>query len=132
MNVSKYVPYHEASVAYAKNLTKNMVSDMEKYKAITNFVTKSFAYDYVRAITIPKKNGLPDIDRCWNKKMGICLDIASMTTGMLRAVGLDAVLCFGHTEKTYHAWVETKIGTRKYRYDHDGTAKVYRTERTFT
>ena len=129
--MSKYVPYHAESIRFAKELTKGMVTPLEKYKAIISFVSRAIAYDYVRAIQIPKKGGLPDVDRCWKLKMGICLDIAAMTTGMLRGVGIQSTLCFGHADKAYHAWVESTINGQKYRYDHDGKAKVYRTEKRF-
>ena len=129
--MSKYVPYHEASIAYAKELTHDLVTPLEKYRAITSHISRAIAYDYVRANLIPKKGGLPDVDRCWNLKMGICLDIAALTTGMLRAVGIKSYLCFGHTDKTYHAWVESEINGKKYRYDHDGKAKRYRVEKRY-
>lgn len=130
--MSTYVPIHKESRAFAKNITKGMKSDLEKYKTITNWVSENIVYDYIRAIQIPKVGGKPDIDRCWTKHLGICLDGASMATGMLRAVGLDAVLCFGHTEKAYHAWVETKIGGKNYRFDWVGKAKQYKVEKRFT
>ena len=129
--MSKYLPYHEESVAKAKELVKDVEDDYQKYKIITHYINKNFAYDYVRAITIPKKNGLPDIAGCWEKKMGICIDIAAMATLMLQAVGLKAVLCYGRTESSSHAWVEVTIKNKTYRYDHNGTAKSYNKERTF-
>lgn len=132
MSMSKYVPYHAESVAYAKKITKDAKSDMEKYRIIIEFIKKNFAYDYVRAITIPKVNGLPDLNRTWKSRLGICLDVASLTTGMLRAVGLEAVLCFGYTEKAYHAWVETRIEGKNYRFDWSGTAKKYEVKKRFT
>ena len=129
--MSKYVPFHAESTQFAKELTKGMATQIEKYRAITSYVSRAIAYDYVRAINIQKKGGLPDVDRCWKTRMGICLDIAAMTVGMLRAVGIQSTLCFGRADKTYHAWVEAMINGQKYRYDHDGKAKVYRTERRY-
>ena len=129
--MSKMVPYHEGSILAAREMTKDCPTLYDKYKKITEFLTKTIRYDHIRAATIPKKNGLPDIPRTWEKKMGICLDTASLATGMLRAVGVNAILCFGKADKRNHAWVEANIQGRKYRYDHDGKAKVYKTERTF-
>ena len=129
--MSKYVPYNAESVQFAKDLTKDMTAQLDKYKAITSYVSRAIAYDYVRAINIPKKGGLPDVDRCWRLKMGICLDIAALTTGMLRAVGLNAYLCVGWADKSYHAWVEVVINNQKHRYDHDGRARTYKTERKY-
>lgn len=128
--MSKYVPYHAESAAYARKLAKGKAA-LKRYEAITGYVSRNFVYDYIRAIQIPKKGGLPDVKGCWQKKMGICLDIASMTTGMLRAAGLKAYLCIGPADRKYHAWVETVIDGQRYRYDHDGKAKVYKTERIY-
>ena len=129
--MSQYLPYHEESIACAKELVRGVTDAYKKYKIITNYVSKNFMYDHIRAIEIPKKNAFPDVARCWEKRMGICMDIAAMTTKMLQAVGLKAVMCYGHTERTYHAWVEVTIGKKTYRYDHNGKAKVYKRERVF-
>lgn len=129
--MSKMVPYHEPSIRYAREITKGDKTQLEKFKRITHFVSQAIAYDFIRAVTIPKKNGTPDVNHAWEKKMGICLDTAAMTTGMLRAVGINARMCCGKADKQNHAWVEADIGGKRYRYDHDGKAKVYKTERRF-
>ena len=132
---SKYLPVHDPSRRMAQEICKDCHSQLEKWIKITNYVNKSFVYDYIRAITIPKRGSLPDLDRCWNMHMGICLDIASMTTGMLQAVGINARLIFGFADRSYHAWVEAKIGDETYRYDHenpkDNKVKKYRKIRAF-
>ena len=129
--MSKMVPYHEPSIIFAKEMTRDLKTPLEKYLKITNYITRTIRYDYVRAVTIPKKNGIPDVKRTWETKTGICLDTAALTTGMLRAVGINARMCFGRADKQNHAWVEADILGKKYRYDHDGKAKVYKVERTF-
>ena len=129
--MSKMVPYHEPSIRAAREMTQDDATLLDKYRTITKFISRNIQYDYVRAITVPKKNGLPDVDRTWNTHLGICLDTASLTTGMLRAVGIKAILCFGKADRQNHAWVESVIDGRKYRYDHDGKAKTYKVERTF-
>lgn len=128
---SEMVPYHEPSALYAQELAKLYRSKTTQFAAITTFLTRQFRYDYVRAITIPKKNGKPDVPRTWEKKMGICLDIASLATGMLRAVDIDARMCVGKANRRNHAWVEAKINGKLYRYDHDGKAATYKTERYY-
>lgn len=129
--MSKYVPYHKPSVEYAKKLTADAKSAKEKFQKITAWATKSLSYDYIRAVTIPKTGGMPDVDRCWETRMGICFDIASMVTGMLRAVGVRAYLYTGKADGQNHAWVVAEIDGKKYRYDHSGKAKVYKKERVF-
>ena len=129
--MSRMVPFHEASIQCAKDLTKGAKSQLEKYNAITNYVDRVIRYDYVRAATIPKKNGTPDVNHVWNTHMGICMDTAALTTGMLRAVGIPARLCFGKADRQNHAWVEADVAGKHLRYDHDGKAKVYKVERKF-
>jgi transglutaminase-like putative cysteine protease len=66
--------------------------------------------------------------------MGICLDIAAMTTGMLRAVATPANLIIGWADDKYHAWVEARIEGQRYLYDHDdpkGQVKTYKRERMY-
>lgn len=128
--MSRQLPYHAESRKFAKELAAGK-SKYDAYIAITDWVSKHIVYDYIRAIQVPKKNGRPDLDGCWKKRMGICMDTAALTTGMLRAAGVDATLCYGHADRQSHAWVEAVIDGRKYRYDHDGKALVYKTERTF-
>ena len=130
--MSKYIPYHEESVRKARELTAGMKDPMQKYSTVTHWVSKHFVYDMIRAVTIPKfGREFPDVEGCWKKRMGICMDISSMTTGMLRGVGVNAYMCYGHTEKNYHAWVEAHIKGKIYRYDFNGKAKKYKREKMF-
>ena len=129
--MSRYLPYHKESVIFAKELTKDVKSEYEKYKIITDWVSRVIHYDFIRAIKIPKKNAYPDVAGCWDKKMGICMDISALTVGMLKAAGVKAVMCYGHADRQYHAWVEADISGKKYRFDHGGKAKAYKTERIF-
>ena len=127
MNKSTYVPHYAQAESKAKELCKGVKSLQERYEIVTRYVSDHIVYDYIRAITIPKKNGLPDVARCWNQRMGICLDIASMTTGMLRAVSIPSNLVIGWADGKYHAWVEARIEGQKYLYDHDDPHKIVKT-----
>jgi len=102
-----------------------------KYKTITDWVRKNTSYDYIRAIKIPKKNGLPDINHVWTTRLGICWDIAALTNNMLKAVGLNPTLCIGWADKRWHAWVECRIENVTYRFDHPRRAKTYQVERKY-
>lgn len=137
--MSDYVPFHMESRLKAQALCKGIEDPKAKYLRVIGYVEHNFAYDFIRAIKIPKRNGMPDIAGCWEKRMGICLDVAAMTTGMLRAVGLDARLCIGRVSKTggmgsAHAWVETDIDGNLYIFDHRKPKRSlhYQTERTYT
>lgn len=130
--MSKYTPYHAASAKYAIDLCRGAKTPKERYDRITAWVSRSIGYDYIRATKIAKLKGqAPDIYGCWSKRMGICMDISALTVNMLKAVGIRAFVCIGHADGNYHAWVEAIIGNQRYRYDHSGKAKVYRTERAY-
>ena len=127
MNKVAYVPHYAPAEAKAKELCKDVESLHERYEIVTRYVSDHIVYDYTRAITIPKRNGLPDVARCWNQHMGICLDISSMTVGMLRAVSIPANLVIGWADGKYHAWVEARIEGQRYLYDHDDPHKIVKT-----
>ena len=129
--MGSYIPYHKPSIDKAKEITKDAKTALEKYKIITKYVNWHFVYDYIRAIKIAKNGAKPDIEHAWKWHMGICNDIAAMTTGMMRAVGIDAKMCVGPTDRTYHAWVEADIDGKHYRFDHRGKAKSYKVEKTY-
>ena len=134
MKKAVYVPHYAPAEAKAKDLCKGAQSLLERYEIITKYVSDKIAYDYIRAITIPKRGGLPDVERWWKLHMGICLDIASLTVGMLRAVSIPASLIIGWADGHYHAWVEARIGGKKYLYDHDDPqkkVKLYKKERMY-
>lgn len=127
-----FTPYHAESRAVAREITKGVKTDEEKYGIITRYVDRHFAYDYIRAITVPKKNGTPDVKRCWDKKMGICMDIIAIAVGMMREVGLKAEYCIGQADRSSHAWVECEINGVMYRYDYGGKkAKAYNVKYRF-
>jgi transglutaminase-like putative cysteine protease len=128
-----YVPHCAPAEAKAKELCKCMKTLLERYETITRYVSERFAYDYVRAINVPKRNGKPNVARCWNLRMGICLDIAAITVGMLRAVSVPSNLVIGLANGNYHAWVESRIDGKRYLYDHDAKDKatIYKKERMY-
>ena len=131
---SKYLPIHTPSRAYARELCYGLTRPVDKWETVTGWVGKAIAYDHVRRITIPKRGGLPDLTRCWQLRMGICLDIASLTVGMLSAVGVAAYLVIGWADRSYHAWVEATIDGKTYRFDHDDPqkrVKAYKRERWY-
>ena len=124
--MGRFTPYHAESVEYAKVITQNMPDPLQRFNAIGKWATKQIRYDYIKAITVPKRGKeVPDLERTWTKRRGICLDIASLVTGMMRGVGIKAELIFGYADGKYHAWVEATINGKRYRYDHDGKAKSY-------
>lgn len=104
---------------------------MAAYKAIRKWVSKSIAYDYVKAATVPKKGVIPDPLTVWQTHLGICQDIASLMVGMLRAVGVPSRLVIGRANGRLHAWVEAVIDQKVYRYDPSGGSGSYTRERWY-
>jgi transglutaminase-like putative cysteine protease len=129
-----YIKSYPPAEVKARELCDGIIPLYERYKAITKYVSENIVYDHVRKIKITKRNGLPNIERCWRLKMGICLDISALTVLMLRAVCVPCSLVIGWADGHYHAWGEARINGTKYLYDHDdvnGKIKVYKKERLY-
>ena len=104
---NQYVCYDEntACVKYANELCKGMDDQKEIFETVCKYVTSNFVYDFIKSVTV-KPGQLPQIDECWNTRMGICQDLSAMTCAMLRSQGIPARLMIGTVgANTYHAWV---------------------------
>lgn len=110
-----YTPENKA-VQKADELCAGLQTGREKYKAITEYVTHAFVYDFVRAVTT-KGDGLPDVDYCFNKGMGICQDLAATSVCMLRSQGVPAKLVIGNASGQYHAWVQATVDGEEKLFD---------------
>ena len=129
---NQYVSYDEntACVQYANEMCKDMTDQKDIYKAVCNYVTSNFVYDFIKSVTV-KPGQLPQIDECWNSKMGICQDLSAMTCAMLRSQGIPARLMIGTVgANTYHAWVVAVVnGEEKF---FDPTAELNASSKTDT
>lgn len=95
-----------------ERMLREQQPESEIIDAITNWIKSNIAYDYIRAATIPKwGNVLPDIDRCFDQRRGICLDIAGMMVAMLRSRYIASRLEIGKCGRMNHAWVRLADGT---------------------
>lgn len=103
---NQYVNYSESSkvVAKAVELTASCKTDIDKIKAVYNFVVTNFTYDKAKASSV-QSGYLPVLDDVLAAKKGICFDYASVMTGMLRSQGIPCKLVVGNAGKTYHAWI---------------------------
>jgi transglutaminase-like putative cysteine protease len=110
-----YTPENKA-VQKADELCAGLQTGREKYKAITEYVTHAFVYDFVRAVTT-KGDGLPDVDYCFNRGMGICQDLAATSVCMLRSQGVPAKLVIGNASGQYHAWVQATVDGEEKLFD---------------
>jgi len=104
------------SIAKAKELTKGLQTDNEKFDALYAYMTKNFVYDFDKISTLTS-DYLPDIEKIFTVQKGICYDYSALFGAMLRSVGIPAKLCMGYTDylTEYHAWNEVFL---------DGTWKI--------
>ncbi len=103
----------------ANSLTKDLSTDLEKAKAIYEYVAKNISYDVAKM----KNNEFAWDDsalKTLEKKSGVCQDYAYLTIALLRASGIEARFvegragenAFGIASAERHAWVEAKIDGR--------------------
>jgi transglutaminase/protease-like cytokinesis protein 3 len=98
-----------ACVAKANNLCSGIASQDGKVDAIYTWIVGNINYD--RALADKITSGeitiyLPDPDRTYNSRKGICFDYASLMCAMLRSQGIPTRLIMGSTPLGYHAWNE--------------------------
>lgn len=96
-----YVDYDDA---FADSIVYKFINEEDYFSAVKNYVVNFYNYDYIRALL--KKDAMPDIQRCYEKKLGTCQDLAAMTVAIWRSLGIPAKLVIGYVGKNYHAWVE--------------------------
>ena len=138
-----YVYYTQLSEAVAKSdeLTAIFESpdkdlpQAEVYETITKFMADEFSYDFVRAASI-SPGELPEVDGCFEKRMGICQDLAAVMVCMLRVQGIPARLMIGYADKYYHAWTTAVVNGEEIFFDPTAAidaiwAKKYSIERFY-
>ena len=105
------------------------------YEAVSKFMSTEFMYDFVRAKTIPS-SALPEIDYCYENRMGICQDLAAVAVCMLRVQGVPAKLVIGYADDYYHAWCSVIMDGQEVMFDPTHAlgamnARTYTTEREY-
>lgn len=102
-----YVQYDSGSpwVLKAEELTAGLTDPMEQYTAISGYVVSNYAYNFIKSAT-ERTDALPDIQDCWDQKMGISQDLAALSCAMLRSRGIPAMLFTGsEKEGITYCWV---------------------------
>lgn len=97
-------------IELANSLTKGKTSELEKSKAIYDFVTKNISYD-VDKFQNDDFNWDDSALKTLNSQTGVCQDYAYLTIALLRASNIDARFVEGYTTDR-HAWVEAKVDNR--------------------
>jgi Transglutaminase-like enzymes, putative cysteine proteases len=103
---NQYVNYNAESkvVKKATELCKDIDADLDKIKAVYEYVVANFTYDYDKAETV-KSGYLPEVDKILDAKKGICFDYAAVMCAMLRSQGVPSKLVVGYAGTVYHAWI---------------------------
>lgn len=112
---NKYSWYTEnsLSVLKANELTVNIIDKEEQINKILNYIQTTFLYDYIKALSLPKKGiYIPNLDTLMTTHKGICFDFASLICCMLRTLGIPTQLVIGMTNRGYHAWNKIYLNGR--------------------
>ena len=133
---NQYVCYDENTpcVVYAQEMCKDMTDKGEIYKAVCTYVLQNFVYDYIKSVSVQSMSQqMPDIDYCWNNRMGICQDLSAMTCAMLRSQGIPARLMIGTVgANTYHAWVVAVVNGEERFFDPTAELAASNKNETYT
>ncbi|MBR1607057.1 MAG: transglutaminase domain-containing protein [Clostridia bacterium] len=107
---NQYVNYNQFSEAVAKagELCAGK-SPKEAYAIICDFIRDNFVYDFIKAVTV-QAGQLPEIDKSYANRMGVCQDLSAITVCMLRTQGIPSRLIIGYADNQYHAWTMTRLG----------------------
>lgn len=108
MYSNRYSDYDSNSkcVYKAAELCAGKTKTIDKIAAIFGWVTDNIKYDYNLAATV-KSGYVPDPNRTYSSKTGICFDYASLMCAMLRSQGIPTRLVIGWASPDiYHAWNE--------------------------
>ena len=93
-------------VKKAAELCAGKTGTIDKVAAIFGWVTSNISYDYDLAATV-QSGYVPNPDRTYTSKTGICFDYASLMCAMLRSQGIPTRLVVGWAKTDiYHAWNE--------------------------
>ncbi len=103
---NQYVDYADAeqTIQKAAELSMGKDTELEKVRAVYEYVVQTLTYDKELAATV-KSGYLPDLDAVLESKKGICFDYAALMTGMLRSQSVPCKLVVGYAGEVYHAWI---------------------------
>ena len=114
---NQYVNYKDDSdVSVTARRICEGKSKGEAYRTICEYVSRNFAYDFIKAVKKPR-SVLPDIDSTMKKHIGVCQDLAALTVAMMRSVGIESRLVIGYADGRYHAWTESVVDEVRKRFD---------------
>ena len=94
---------------HAKKLAEGK-TDAEAALAIAGYIASNFEYHDPNQ----SPGYIPDPQRVYAEKQGMCFDLAVLTAAMCRSAGIPAALVMGYSEymgpSKYHAWCSVYLG----------------------
>lgn len=103
-----YANYSQSSdcVYKAAEVCAGKTTDIEKIAAVFVWITSNVTYDYDLAKTV-KTGYVPDPNRTYSRRTGICFDYSSLMCAMLRSQSIPTRLVVGNASPDIrHAWNE--------------------------
>lgn len=97
------------AVAKSAEICAGLTTDMEKLRAVWDYVQSNMMYDYIQAATVNQdKTYLPVLDDVLERKKGICFDYSALLGCMLRVQGIPCKIVIGIVDMSgaaqAHAW----------------------------
>jgi hypothetical protein len=112
INSIQLVSWNEQTKAVikARELSKNIFNEEEKVKIIYNYIINNIEYDNDKLVKL-SSSYIPNVNKVYSNKRGICYDFASTFAAMLRSVNVPTKLVMGNSINVsgYHAWNEVYI-----------------------
>ncbi|HEY8421931.1 MAG TPA: transglutaminase-like domain-containing protein [Thermoclostridium sp.] len=99
-----------SAIKKAEELTDGLSNNFDKVKAVYRFIVSNMEYDYNFGSKMDKPY-VPDIEKTYTTRKGVCYDFASLFAAMLRTQGIPVKLVKGYSNNIegYHAWNEVLI-----------------------
>lgn len=112
LHPNQFVNYNSSSASTKKaaELCSGKATDVDKVKAVYEYITSNITYDKSTAELV-QSGYIPNPDGTLNKKQGICFDYASLMAAMLRSQNIPTKLITGVVAPNgiNHAWNEVYI-----------------------
>lgn len=94
-------------ISFGLELTKDADTNKEKARAIYDWIVRNVKYDF-SVLGKLEPGYVPNPQKTFETKLGICSDYASLFASMCRSQGIPCKVVLGYYEKSeyYHAWNE--------------------------
>ena len=121
------------AIQFGLELTKDAETPEEKAHAIYDWIVRNISYDF-SVVGKLEVGYVPNPQRTFETRMGICSDFASLFASMCRSQGIPCKVVLGYYVKTeyYHAWNEVLVNGEYVLVDTSGDSqtKKYNFSRT--